>query len=386
MSTQNERSILGDGVDCENKPAAWYDNISINYYYEDAENGTDESDSLNTVLINFLVPDHFVATLDITEFKVDDWGHLTIYPKGETSNKLLHLGMDKGVDGTPGERGGHTEWEKTGSVQLLPGEYVIEVEQKNATYNDKGDPRYNVSKCKLALTATKRSACTISWPTGATSLGTPIDWYERRTAGNSSVGFTTYKWNWGTIDSISAELFKSLAIAVYCESTPASRILFEGNTSTSSNALSVESAFAEMAAIASVMMNRMGNSPSGNYRFNSVVTDVSEQFGTEQFPFPSDEPYKKEVSNDQYLEDEWDSYICQKLRLSIDAVSSVISGGVTVPYDRYVAKDSAQLAPSSYELIGNTMFRKEKEYYDCRTKPSNWDSLEVHPDSPKNAG
>lgn len=102
MANQNKRSILGDGTDCENKSASWYDHISIDFYDEDAENGTDVNNSLNTVLINFLVPDAHVATLNISKFSVDDWGHLTIYPKDDTDCKLLHLGMDEGIDDTPG--------------------------------------------------------------------------------------------------------------------------------------------------------------------------------------------------------------------------------------------------------------------------------------------
>lgn len=53
------------------------------------------------------------------------------------------------------ERGGHEEWWKSGHVELVPGKYVIEASQLNATYNDKGDPRYNVSKCTLDLRARK---------------------------------------------------------------------------------------------------------------------------------------------------------------------------------------------------------------------------------------
>jgi len=255
------------------------------------------------------------------------------------------------------------------------------VSQTNATYNKGWDSRYNISKCNLRIAATKRSACTISWPTEDTPLGQPFNWYELRT----NTDLKSFKWNWGTIASISAELFKSLAIAVYCESTAASLILFDGNTSKSDKAIAVDVASAEMKAIVSAMMNRMGNSKKGNYKFNTVVTDVSEQFGTIDFTFPSGEPYKKEVSDDQYLKDEWDSFICQKLRLSIEAGRSVLANGVTVPYDMYVAKGSETLSSSSYERIGNTMFNKKIAYFDCRTKPKNWDTLPVHPDSPRQA-
>lgn len=249
---------MGDGVDCENKPAAWYDDISIDYYYEDSVNGTNAENSLNTVLINFLVPDHYVATLTVSEFKVDDWGYLSIYQKDDASNKLLHLGLEEGIDGSPGERGGHTEWGKTGSVQLIPGEYVIEVTQKNATYNDKGDPRYNVSKCTLSLHAEKEeSLCIFAWPQGV-SLGTPITWYELNTRPSDNI---KRRWNSGIISSITANQFRQMAKIIYAEAGPVSVYTDE-----------------ELRGIASVMLNRMGNSKTEAYRSGSALKDITEEF------------------------------------------------------------------------------------------------------------
>ena len=156
MSKVDIREILGNGQPCEGLEPAWYDEITVDFQREDSENGTDSADSLGTVNVNFRVPEKHVATITIGNFTVDDQGHLSIYRKGETE-KLLHLGMDAGIDGEPGERGGHEAWTKTGSVQLIPGDYVIEINQENADYI-KGDPRFNVSKCKLSLTATKEEA------------------------------------------------------------------------------------------------------------------------------------------------------------------------------------------------------------------------------------
>lgn len=50
---ENKFIVLGDGVDCVDREAAWYDHIIIDYYYEDKVNGTYEIDSMGTVRINF---------------------------------------------------------------------------------------------------------------------------------------------------------------------------------------------------------------------------------------------------------------------------------------------------------------------------------------------
>ncbi len=362
MSTQNVRSIKGDGVDCENKPAAWYDNISTNYYYEDAVNGTNADNSLNTVLINFLVPDGFVATLNISEFKVDDWGHLTIYPKGETSNKLLHLGMDEGIDGSPGERGGHTEWGKTGKVQLIPGEYVIEVEQKNATYNDKGDPRYNVSKCTLSLHAEKEEAeCIFAWPQGA-SLGTPITWYELNTRPSDGI---QRRWNSGTISSVTAEQFQQMAKIIYAEAAPAGQYTIE-----------------EMRGIASVMLNRMGNSKSSAYRSGSVIKDITEEFSDpNNWASIEGNLYKSIENTDAH---ELTNASCVKIKDSINALLYVLENGAIFQWDRFVAANSSNRNDSNnYVIVGGTAFKTTQVYYkDCKTKPANWDSLPIDKNGP----
>ncbi len=361
MSTQNQRSIKGDGVDCENKPAAWYDNISINYYYEDAVNGTNADNSLNTVLINFLVPDGFVATLNISEFKVDDWGHLTIYPKDETSNSLLHLGMDEGIDGTPGERGGHTEWGKTGKVQLIPGEYVIEVEQKNATYNDKGDPRYNVSKCTLTLHAEKVEAlCEIAWPQSSISLSNPITWYETR---NNSAG-RTCKYKTGTIDSITADEFAAMARVIYAEA---------GNENDQ---------FEEMKAIASVMLNRLGNN-YGSRKFYKPVLSMQTEFdktANEGMKFWLG--YKSSQYNGVEGENclSIDALSCAKLKRAAQALLDIITNGTTgYPYYFF---DQSSAEPSV--KIGPHYFKTEKAYATCtdlsqltneKGESVTWDSL-----------
>lgn len=362
MSKENKRSVMGDGVDCENKPAAWYDDISIDYYYEDVVNGTNAENSLNTVLINFLVPDHYVATLNVSEFKVDDWGHLSIYPKGNTSNKLLHLGLEEGIDGTPGERGGHTEWGKTGSVQLIPGEYVIEVAQKNATYNDKGNPRYNVSKCTLALHAEKEeSLCVFAWPQDV-SLGTPITWYELNTRPSDNI---KRRWNSGTISSITANQFRQMAKVIYAEAGITGVYTCE-----------------ELRGIASVMLNRIGNSKTDAYRSGSVLKDITEEFkDSNNWASVTGDLYKaiKDTSAHELTETS-----CQKIKDAIEALCYVLEKGAIFQWDRFVAKNSTNSKDkNNYFCEGGTAFKITQVYYkDCRTKPGNWDSLPIDKNGP----
>jgi len=342
MNHQNKRSILGDGVDCENKPAAWYDLISIDFYDEDAENGTDMNDSLNTVLINFLVPDGHVATLNISKFSVDDWGHLTIYSKNDATHKLLHLGMDEGIDGTPGERGGHTEWGKTGRVQLIPGEYVIEVEQKNATYNDKGDPRYNVSKCILTLQAEKVEAlCEIAWPQSSIPLSNPITWYETR---NNSAG-RTCKYKTGTIDMITANEFAAMARVIYAEA---------GNEADQ---------FEEMKAIASVMLNRLGNN-YGDRKFYKPVLSMQTEFDKtvnegKKFWLGYKSNQYNNVEGEKCLS--IDTLSCTKLKRAAQALQYIINNG-TDGYPYYFF-DKSSAEPSV--KIGPHYFKTEKRYATC---------------------
>lgn len=363
MSTQNKRSIVGDGANCEGKPAAWYNTITVEFYYEDAVNGTDEDNSLGVVPINFLVKEGEVATLHVTQFTVDDWGYLDIYPKGHKDNKLLHLGLEKDIDGAPGDRGGHVEWGKVGEVQLLPGEYVIEVSQTNATYNSNGNPRYNVSKCNLLISATAESACCIfAWPMSNVALGTPITWYECNTRRSDSI---RRRWNTGTIYDVTPEQFMQMAKVVYAEAAR------EGIYTTD-----------EMRGIASVMLNRMGRSKSMAYRSGATIIDITTEFAEKDNWKSVTGPLYKSIENTSAHELA-DNRACQKIIASINALLYVLQNGATVNYDRFVsAKTMNTNNPAAYEVIGGTAFLREIQYRDCRPKPAGWDELPIDKNGP----
>ena len=356
MSKVDIREILGNGQPCEGLEPAWYDEITVDFQREDSENGTGSADSLGTVNVNFRVPEKHVATITIGNFTVDDWGHLSIYRKGETE-KLLHLGMDAGIDGEPGERGGHEAWTKTGSVQLIPGDYVIEINQENADYI-KGDPRFNVSKCKLTLTATKIAAtCDVVWPLAPLPLGSPITWYEIRSDDNG----VEYKYNTGTINKIFVEEFAAMARVIFAEAGTVGE---------------------EMKAIASVMLNRLGNSRGGT-AYRRPVLSMLDEFN--QRNSAGGNPNWTSVTDSQYASVEGDKCYnidtpsCKKLKAAITALQEEIANGPSYPYDQMRTAGSAQ---GSHVTIGRTDFLTKRTYAVCDIKPANWDSLGTYPGSP----
>jgi len=360
MSQVNIREILGDGQPCEGLEAAWYDEITVNFQREDSENGTGAGDGLGTVYVNFRVPEKHVATITVENFAVDDWGHLSIYKMGETE-KLLHLGMDAGIDGEPGERGGHEEWAKSGSVRLIPGDYIIEINQENVNYI-KGDSRFNVSKCKLSLAATKEEAeCQIPWPTTPIALGNPITWYETNTRSD----LVKRRWNTGTIDSISPESFMQMVKIIYAEAAPAGTYTQE-----------------EMQGIASVMLNRMGNSKIASYKVNTVITDITSEFSDSNNWESIIGPLYPPIANTSAYELTGAS--CKKLLDALKALLSVLQKGAIFEWDRFVAATASHRADTTnYVVYGGTAFNKKKVYYyDSRTKPSGWDSMDIDKNGP----
>lgn len=371
----------------------WYDSITGHYYKSDSVNGTSQEDSMGDLTINFKVPDDNIATINVT-LTVDDWGHFDLFSANDPQTTILHLGMMKNVDASPGPRGGHTIWSKSGTVQLLPGDYRMVIYHENATYV----PEYahevgsNVAQCDFAISATKVPACVINWPTSDVLFSTPINWYERvvLSDSSSSTGYKAYRWNWGTILGLTPEQFKAIAKGIYAESTSAEHILFEGHSSTSPKALTPSIALDEMKAIASAMINRIGNSAYAPYRKNTVVTDITKQFGTQQFPFTDNEAYKEDMKNDQYVNKP--GLVCKKFRLCIEALYFIMENGTPYVYDKYVTGDKAELPADTYDTIGNTKFYKEKQYFDSRTKPvapqpdveGGWDDWEIASNSPMN--
>lgn len=136
-----------------------------------------------------------------------------------------------------------------------PGEYIIYVYHENATYVDAyaDKAKYNISQCDFSITARKfRGACLLNWPADPVSLGTPITWYEERQNKNA----VRHRFNSGTISAITAEEFAAMARVIYAEA---------GTTGE------------EMKAIASVMLNRLGNSPYG-VAYRRPVLSILDEF------------------------------------------------------------------------------------------------------------
>ena len=339
--------------------STWYDSINGSFYKEDPVNGTDITDSMGDVQIKFMIPEGYIAVLEAS-LTVDDWGRLDIVSAGESGENHLHLGMMKNVDDVPGPRGGHALWSKHGNVSLPPGEYIIYVYHENATYVDAyaDKAKYNISQCDFSITARKfRGACLLNWPADPVSLGTPITWYEERQNKNA----VRHRFNSGTISAITAEEFAAMARVIYAEA---------GTTGE------------EMKAIASVMLNRLGNSPYG-VAYRRPVLSILDEFS--QRDSNGKNPNWASVTDSQFASVEGDkcysidSLSCAKLNAAISALLSEIATGPSYPYDGMRTAGTTSL---NHVTIGQTDFLQERQYAICDVKPSDWDSLPIWPDSP----
>lgn len=340
----------------------WYDSITGHYYKSDSVNGTSRADSMGDHTINFKVPDGHIATINVT-LTVDDWGYLDLFSVDDAETKILHLGMMKDVDDSPGPRGGHTLWSKAGSVQLLPGDYRIVVYHENATYVPKyaGEVGTNVAQCDFSISATKVAAtCEVLWPLSPLTLGNPITWYVKRQDSNA----VQYKYSTGTISKISAEEFAAMARVIYAEAGTVGE---------------------EMKAIASVMLNRLGNSAGGNSYRNPVLS-MLEEFALRDTHGKN--PNWASVTDAQYAAVEGnncytiDSLSCTKLKAAVSALYEEIESGPTYPYDSF---RTAGTTSENHVRIGGTDFLTARKYAICDVKPSDWDSIGIWPDSPLDA-
>ena len=344
--------------------STWYDSINGSFYKEDPVNGTDITDSMGDVQIKFMVPEGYIAVLEAS-LTVDDWGRLDIVSAGESGENHLHLGMMKNVDDVPGPRGGHALWSKHGNVALPPGEYIIYVYHENATYVDAyaDKAKYNISQCDFSITARKfRGACLLNWPADPVPLGTPITWYELNTRPSDR---QTRRWNTGIISSISPAAFKQMAKIIYCEAAPAGQYTQQ-----------------EMRGIASVMLNRMGNSESQSYRSGSVVQDITTEFSDSKNWESIAGPLYQKLQNTEGYDSKGES--CQKLQDAISALHYVLQNGAIFIWDSFVGKGFMDTThPENYLIHGGTAFRINQVYYqDSRTKPANWDTMDIDKNSP----
>lgn len=95
--------------------------------------------------------------------------------------------------------------------------------------------------------------CRIDWPVKAVPPSYPITWYELRQDANA----VQYCYNTGTISEITVDEFNAMARVIYAEA---------------------DTKGAEMKAIASVMVNRLGNTKGNSYRnpLLSLLTEFGE--------------------------------------------------------------------------------------------------------------
>ena len=347
--------------------STWYDSINGSFYKEDPVNGTDITDSMGDVQIKFMVPEGYIAVLEAS-LTVDDWGRLDIVSAGESGENHLHLGMMKNVDDVPGPRGGHALWSKHGNVALPPGEYIIYVYHENATYVDAyaDKAKYNISKCEFAINATKERF--VVWPTSPVVLSNPITWYYAIQDSSAKL----YKFNTGTISELSAEEFGEMARVIFAEAS---------------------NEYEDMKAIAAVMLNRLGNSPSMPFR--NPVLSILDEINASRKTTTNNNPkkYWVGVNNAQYKSVQGENYMNidppskDKLIKSIDALHEIIrSGTANYPYTYY----NQQAEPGDVK-IGVHYFKTIKQYHTCtdlsQLKDSKgvlqeWDKLPIAPNSP----
>lgn len=220
--------------------------------------------------------------------------------------------------------------------------------------------KYDTSKSELTsgtpMTLLKLGeGCRIDWPKKAEPLANPIIWYELRQNANA----VKHRYNTGTISEITVDEFNAMARVIYAEA---------------------DTKGAEMKAIASVMLNRLGNTKGNAYR-NPLLSMLTEFCEIKDGKNPNwasvtDQQYAK-VQGEKYKD--IDRLSCEKLEEARKALHEVLSGGVTVPYDGFRTGGST---PKPHVTIGGTDFLTEKQYRTCTIKPAGWDSLPVWPGGP----
>lgn len=131
--------------------------------YRKSENATSE-DVMPPVSDSFTVPEGGgTAKASLT---VDDWGKLSISGPGGT----FELDLTSAA-GDPGEMGGHQEWSKTDSFELIPGEYALTVTHENADLPS-SEPNKSVCIYSVTVTANGEEGGSSSSPSGSSSSGT----------------------------------------------------------------------------------------------------------------------------------------------------------------------------------------------------------------------
>ena len=152
-------------------------------------NDATSADVLSPVSDTFTVPEGGATA--VASLTVDDWGKLSISGPGGT----FELDLTSAAD-DPGEMGGHQEWSKSGSFELIPGEYTLTVTHENVELPD-GEPNRSVCIYSVTVTANGGGGSSSS-PSGSSSSGT-----EGNTSSSSGDGPSSSSSGYSSSSSVS---------------------------------------------------------------------------------------------------------------------------------------------------------------------------------------
>ncbi len=153
-------------------------------------NDATSADVLSPVSDTFTVPEGGATA--VASLTVDDWGKLSISGPGGT----FELDLTSAAD-DPGEMGGHQEWSKFDSFELIPGEYTLTVTHENVDLTN-GEPNRSVCIYSVTVTANGGGGSSSS-PSGSSSSGT-----EGNTSSSSGDGLSSSSSGYSSSSSVSS--------------------------------------------------------------------------------------------------------------------------------------------------------------------------------------
>ncbi len=297
-----------------------------------------------------------------------------VYVPEDVTNATLKVGADDNataflyafeslrarVDPLPNAQYGGGQFRYSEEVVLaatLPkGYYRMQVTYTNVVLPESWQ---NIARLEVLLNGTQvqlgNLKCKVDFPENAIQLAHPITWYEKR----QDAASVQYKYNTGTITHLTAAEYNAMVRVIFAES---------------SNHVDQDD---EMRAIASVMLNRLGNSITLQYR-DPVTSMLSE----DEFPNPSNWPSYGGTQYNQVAEAKYcdvNQETCKKLNKAKAALDYVIANGVSVVYDGFRQGGTTN---QPHVNIGGTSFLTTIQRRDCRTEPDNWENLPVWSGSP----
>lgn len=152
-------------------------------------NDATSADVLSPVSDTFTVPEGGATA--VASLTVDDWGKLSISGPGGT----FELDLTSAAD-DPGEMGGHQEWSKTDSFELISGEYTLMVTHENVELPS-GEPNRSVCIYSVTVTANGGGGSSLS-SSGSSSSAT-----EGNTSSSSGDGPSSSSFGYSSSSSVS---------------------------------------------------------------------------------------------------------------------------------------------------------------------------------------